>query len=430
MRLTVDHLATPSRYDRLGALVIFGVCLHSLMCGFASGQPVVQSPTRSTARPSIPSTLHPYRTPQAIALASHLKSPYRGSGDATPILDWLREISVQYEVFIWLDRSIASDQEIAIPPQDDRTLLAAIDEVAEQLHAGVAIYDHVIAIVPQENSESIEVGYWKLFQATSGALVRLADGGEFGWEDGARFTQVWDSFLKKYPRLLADPERSISDGLVRKDLQRDVTEARSDRLEDIWRAARFRNTSPAAIAFSLMSGFDCALQLDSGDAGRLQVVPLRMDSASSDVEWDYRDEIEKVGRDRWKEWRERWPSVEVSRRDESSPTTWRVVASPRAHWELVAYLAPKWEPKKPKSADRSVKRYTGAYRGEMQRILEGFATQSSLRLSLPKLPPQLARKEIDIRFEQASTDEIIAKLSEASGIRIRRKDDELIVEFP
>ncbi|MFN9984878.1 MAG: hypothetical protein ACK52S_04940, partial [Pirellula sp.] len=106
------------------------------------------------------------------------------------------------------------------------------------------------------------------------------------------------------------------------------------------------------------------------------------------------------------------------------------VASPRAHWELVAYLAPKWEPKKPKSADRSVKRYTGAYRGEMQRILEGFATQSSLRLSLPKLPPQLARKEIDIRFEQASTDEIIAKLSEASGIRIRRKDDELIVEFP
>jgi hypothetical protein len=77
-----------------------------------------------------------------------------------------------------------------------------------------------------------------------------------------------------------------------------------------------------------------------------------------------------------------------------------------------------------------LKRYTGAYRGELQRILEGFATQSSLRLSPTKLHPQLARKEIDISFEQASADEIIAKLSEASGIRILRKDDELVVEFP
>ena len=435
MRLTADHLATPNRCDCHSKLCVFLICLHLIMSGFAWGQPTVQSPAQSPAQPSvrssIPSSIHPYRTPQSIELESHLQSPYRCSGDTLPILDWLREISVQYEVSIWLDRSIASDQKIAIEPRDNRTLLAAIDEVAEQLHAGVAIYDHVIAIVPKENSVSIEVAYWKLFQTKSIPLVRRADGAGFGWEDGTRFTQVWDSFRRKFPRLLADPDdRLNSDGFVLTDRQRDPGEDPADGLEDIWRAARFQNTSPAAIALTLLSGFGRMLRADAGDSEGIRIVPLRMHSASSDVEWDYRDEIEKVGRDRWKEWRERWPNIEVSRRGESNPTTWRIVAPPRAHWELVAYLAPKWEPKKPKSVDRSLKRYTGAYRGELQRILEGFATQSSLRLSPTKLPPQLARKEIDISFEQASTDEIIAKLSEASGIRILRKDDELVVEFP
>lgn len=430
MRLTVDQLATPNRCDGLGVLGVFLICLHSLMGEITWAQPSTQLSPRSAGRSSIPTSIHPYRTPQAIDSASHLTSPYRGSPTVIPVLDWLREISLQYEVAIWLDRSIPSDQEIAIPLRDDRTLLAAIDEVANQLHAGVAIYDHVIAIVPRENSESIEVAYWKLFRASSLPLVRRADGGEFGWEDGTRFTQVWNSFRQKFPRLLADSDRSGSNGIVSKDRQQDTAEIRTDRLEDIWRASRFQNTSPAAIAFCLLSGFDRVLQADAEGTEGFQIVPLRMHSASSDVEWDYRDEIEKVGRDRWKEWRERWPNIEVSRRDESSPTTWRIVAPPRAHWELVAYLAPKWEPKKPKSVDRSLKRYTGTYRGEFQRILEGFATQSSLRLSLPKLPPQLARKEIEIQFEQASMDEIIAKLSEASGIRIRRKDDELVVEFP
>ena len=176
MRLTADHLATPNRCDLAtpnrcdchSKLCVFLICLHLIMSGFAWGQPTVQSPAQSPAQPSvrssIPSSIHPYRTPQSIELESHLQSPYRGSGDTLPILDWLREISVQYEVSIWLDRSIASDQKIAIEPRDNRTLLAAIDEVAEQLHAGVAIYDHVIAIVPKENSVSIEVAYWKLFQ--------------------------------------------------------------------------------------------------------------------------------------------------------------------------------------------------------------------------------------------------------------------------
>lgn len=426
MRLTADHLATPNRCDCQSQLCAFLICLHLIMSGFAWGQPSV----RSSVRSSMASSIHPYRTPQSIELGSHLQSPYRGSGGTLPILDWLRAISVQYEVLVWLDRSIPSDQLIAIAPRDNRTLLAAIDEVAEQLHAGVAIYDRVIAIVPKENSVSIEVAYWKLFQTKSIPLVRRADGVEFGWEDGTRFTQVWDSFRQKFPRLLADPDRWSSDGFLLKDRQRNTGEDGADGLEDIWRAARFQNTSPAAIALALLSGFGWKLQADGGDSEGIRIVPLRMDSASSDVEWDYREEIERVGRDRWKEWRERWPNIEVSRRGESNPTTWRIVAPPRAHWELVAYLAPKWELKKPKTDDRSLKRYTGAYRGELQRILEGFAAQASLRLSLPELPPQLARKEIDISFEQASAEEIIAKLSEASGIRILRKDDELVVEFP
>lgn len=263
-----------------------------------------------------------------------------------------------------------------------------------------------------------------------------ADTTDFGWDNGARFTQIWDSYCKKYPRLFADSDRSRVDGFGPKhglspgDLQPDAGQEQANAVEDIWRAARFQNTSPAAIAVTLLCGFNRVLQPVAGDSALFQIAPLRMDTASSDVDWDYRDEIEKVGRERWKEWRERWPRADVSRRDEVSPTTWRITAPPRAHWDLVAYLAPKWEPKKTRSVDRNLKRYTGTYRGEFQRILEGFATQSSLRLSLPKLPPQLARKEIDIRFEQASTDEIIAKLSEASGIRIRRKDDDIVVEFP
>lgn len=444
MRLTVDHIATPNRYPRLGAVSIILICCHSIIIGAARAQPpspsTAQRPAQSSGTTSVrssnASSTHPYRTPQAIALASRLKSRYQGSGDTIPILDWLLEISLRYEVSIWLDRSIASDQEVAISPRDDGTLFAAINEVAEQLHAGLAIYDHVIAIVPKENSACIEVAYWKLLQSSSMPLVWRADTTDFGWDDGARFSQVWDSYCKKYPRLFADPNRSREEGFSPNDrpspgdFQLDTGQDQADSVEDIWRAARFQNTSPAAIAVTLLCGFNRVLQPVAGDSEAFQIAPLRMGTASSDVDWDYRDEIEKVGRERWKEWRERWPGAEVSRRDESTPTTWRITAPPRAHWDLVAYLAPKWEPKKPKSTDRSLKRYTGTYRGEFQRILEGIAMQFSLRLSLPKLPPQLARKEIDIRFEQASTDDIIAKLSEASGIRIRRKDDELVVEFP
>jgi len=418
MRLTTSLPATPKRCECHVHLCIFWICLHSLVSGFAWGQPSVN--------PSV----HPFRTPQSIALTSHLQSPYRGSVDRLPILDWLREISLKHEVSVWLDRSIPSDHEIALSPRDDRTLLAAIDEVAEQLHAGVAIYDHVIAIVPKEKAASIEVAYWKLFETSLSPLVWRADDIEFGWEDGSRFTQVWDSFHQKFPLLIADPDRSSNDLAIPKDRQRGAGDHRVDGLEDIWREAQFQNTSPAAIALSLLSGFDRMLQADAASTNGLLIVPLRMETATSDVAWDYRDEIEKVGRDRWKEWRQRWPNIEVSRREGNNPASWSIVAPPRAHWELVAYLAPKWEPKKPKSLDRSLKRYTGVYRGELQRILEGFATQSSLRLSLTNLPQKIARKEIEIRFEQASMDEIIAKLSEASGIRIRRKDDELVVEYP
>jgi hypothetical protein len=145
------------------------------------------------------------------------------------------------------------------------------------------------------------------------------------------------------------------------------------------------------------------------------------------VSWEYRDEIQKLGKEAWGNWKKRWSSATVSQVSRNGKTMWKVTAPATAHRELVVPLAPL--PNKPKSAGGSDKRYTGRYRGQLQRILDGFAQQSGLRLECPVLPSHLAGLEIDLQFENVSAEEIVAKLAAASNLTMSLSEGVLHVEI-
>jgi hypothetical protein len=146
------------------------------------------------------------------------------------------------------------------------------------------------------------------------------------------------------------------------------------------------------------------------------------------VEWVYRDEISKLGKDRWRQWRERWADVQVKRIDQGGKASWVIEAPVAAHRDLVAPLAPP--PKKATASDRSQSRYTGRYRGELQSILRNLAVQTQVELVLPDLSPSLLRQELDLVFEQASLNEILERISSASGLQLQLDEKQLRVVAP
>ncbi|MFM7518353.1 MAG: hypothetical protein ACKO3V_15560, partial [Pirellula sp.] len=76
------------------------------------------------------------------------------------------------------------------------------------------------------------------------------------------------------------------------------------------------------------------------------------------------------------------------------------------------------------------KKYTGRYRGEILKILESLSAQLSLQLSPKNLTDNLARKEVDVSFQDATIDELLAKLAQASGLIIALEGRSIRVETP
>lgn len=350
---------------------------------------------------------HPYRTPQAIALTSQLQSIATDAGSTIdlPLLDWLSSSNARDLVPIWLDRRIPSDVTLKLTIPENTTVESLIHSLANHLHAEVAIVDRWVAITPKETATAMEWAYWSNFLAPNPTLRSpLKDG--ISWSDGTDTKTIWNSFLKS-SRL---PTPSSSTML--------------ETTPDIWRAFQLQQTNPAAIATLLLSGFDQQLLVTPNDPPTITTLLESFANQPNppNVKFQYSSEIPKIGKTAWQAWRERWPNASVQRIAEPKPgnanEAWHILAPVAAHRELVSSLAPPPKKRNPTTNNPASRRFSGRYRGETLRILENLSQQLGLELDANKLPEHLARREIDISFQNLSLEELLQKLSQACELQL------------
>ena len=362
--------------------------LGLLVCLFSHGLVEAQS-------------VHPFRTPQAIGLTSQLRaaSGFAGSKLQLPLSDWVQTTLVRDQIPVWLDRRIPKDHGLSIEIPKGQSNKEVLDRVADELDAEIAMVDRYIAIVPKGKAPSIEWAYWHLVSEPSDPRLRVTRKDRFEWPDGSDTRSIWKSFLDQY-RLgpIGD-----SQGLA----------ATIDR----WPAGRLESTNIAAMATLLLSGFDQRIDWPAAQPPSLQ--PLL---EGRPVRFRYTSEIPKVGKVAWQAWRSRWPQATVEQVESvatapSQTAAWDILAPVAAHGELVEPLAPAAKPK-PVSPGGQAKRYTGRYRGEILKILTSLGQQLSLELLADELTTELSRREVDVSFSEVSLEELLAKLGQASGLKI------------
>ena len=370
--------------DKQRTLWFFGL----LVCWFPQGLVEAQS-------------VHPFRTPQAIGLTSQLRaaSGFAGSKLQLPLSDWVQTTLVRDQIPVWLDRRIPKDHGLSIEIPKGQSNQEVLDRVADELDAEIAMVDRYIAIVPKGKAPSIEWAYWHLVSEPSDPRLRVTRKDRFEWPDGSDTRSIWKSFLDQY-RLgpIGD-----SQGLA----------ATIDR----WPAGRLESTNIAAMATLLLSGFDQRIDWPAAQPPSLQ--PLL---EGRPVRFRYTSEIPKVGKVAWQAWRSRWPQATVEQVESvatapSQTAAWDILAPVAAHGELVEPLAPAAKPK-PVSPGGQTKRYTGRYRGEILKILTSLGQQLSLELLADELTTELSRREVDVSFSEVSLEELLAKLGQASGLKI------------
>jgi hypothetical protein len=325
---------------------------------------------------------------------------------ALPLLDWIESSRVRDQIPIWLDRRIPSDIELRVDVPSEQTCYAVLQSVAKQIDAEVACVDRWVALVPAGFASRVEWAYWNSMTSQN-IRLRTPLKSEFVWNEGSDTRQIWQSFLQTCGIPVASPSPLI------------------DSEPDVWRAFRFEQTNAAAIATLLLCGFDQRLDYPTDQ-------PPKIDSLSEAavpmLSFRYELEIPKIGKQAWQDWRARWPEVKVERvGNPGSPNrdAWEILAPVAAHRELVDPLTAVPAPKRPVDP-KQPKRFTGHYRGETRRILESLSKQLGLRFDTEGLPADLARREIDVVFQNASLEELLEKLSKASGLRISVSSTKLL----
>jgi hypothetical protein len=352
---------------------------------------------------SVAQERHPYQTPQSIALATSLQAKFQAGNEKIPLPDLIQHWSVADAVPVWLDRRIPSDANISVS-ETWTTVGDSMAKVAEQLGADVATIDGVVMIVPQGLAQHLETAYWSLAVSSIPKNWLRVEDKVFSWEDGSISKDVLSAFSARFPLADFQPEQ----------------------LEyDVWGGAQRGKTTPAVVAISLLGSFD---QKPVFQGNRVSVEPIQRHATPERLLWEYRDEIARLGKERWQQWRSRWSDVEVRRTGDGANTGWSILAPVAAHRELVQPLAPP--PKKQMASDPSNIRYTGRYRGELQAILRSLAKQRELELELPELPQPVLRQELDLVFEQDTFEEILARISSASGLHVQLLGNRLRVSVP
>ncbi len=346
---------------------------------------------------------HPYRTAQAIALQSALNTEWNLPPIAgQSLLQVAGEWSVATRNPVWIDRRIASDTKLNIE-SSDKTMGEVLAQIAEGLNAEIARIDRVLMIVPKSHADCIENTYWTLTTAASSAAWMRVEKVSMHWEEGAAAEDLIAEFANRYR----------------------VANASATSIEhDLWRGMRWEQVTPAAVGLCLLSGFDLGLEIEGTS---LKVAPL-CNATELTPAWEYRDEVQRIGREAWQAWRAHWPDAKVEKIDRNGIAHWRITASVAAHRQLVAPLA--LPVKRPLRNEPDLQRFTGRYRGELRNILGSLAAQLKLELTAVDLPEQILRHELDLSFENSPLEEILQKIGTAAGVRITRDAARLTVDLP
>lgn len=366
-------------------------------------------------------SIHPYRTPQAIGLTSQLSARSLDSGAALniPLLDWVELVATRDQIPMWIDRRIPSDRSIAMEIPKVQSHRDVLKLVASHLESEIAYVDSYIAMVPQGTAQALEWAYWTLMSQPSDTSLRAMRKEMLAWNDGSETRQIWKSFSDRNGLSALQSVGGLATQI------------------DRWRGMRLESTNVASAATLLLSGFDQRLTWPADTAPRIEGLlesyrAFVEASGGGSVRFQYSSEIPKIGKENWQNWKSRWPKATVERAsaNDAGQEAWIITASVAAHRELVESLAPVAKPK-PNTGTANPglanKKYSGRYRGEIQKILENLSQQLSLQLVSQDIPYQLARQEVDVSFKDATLEQVLAKLSEASKLRISLEGQSITV---
>jgi len=226
---------------------------------------------------SVAQVAHPYRTSPSIALTSSLEAKWQATRGRIPLRDMIGQWRLAYSIPVWLDRRIASDYDVATSDQCV-TVGDSIAEVARQIHADIALVDGVVMLVPEGLGAHVESIYWSLATDAINSVWLRNEDLVLSWEDGANSRDILRSFVARYPLM---------------DLHLDQIE------HDVWPAALWGKTTPLMVAIGLLGSFDLK-PVVAGES--LAADRIDLQTPTSPVEWVYRDEISKLGKDRWRQW--------------------------------------------------------------------------------------------------------------------------------
>jgi hypothetical protein len=352
--------------------------LHPFLTSNASGQDIQK---------------HPCLTGPSIAVQQLMQAPFEQPIQHS-LISLMEMVSEEYQIPIWCDRSIPKDALIQMdsPPE---TLGAMLDRALDGLDASVVPLDGALMIVPKSKQDVIEAAHWKIVLSPVTAKLNRLDPTPFRWAAESEAAPIIAEYLQRF---------SI------------YTDAASPIEHDIWRAFDFRKSTPATIGLCLLSGFDQCLVVSDQ---QIQAGAL-MESTENSVEaahvtWNYpRETLKRIGEERWREWRSKWPSAIVTKGDAGIYEVKSTVASHRA---LVQSLVPvkKFE-KKPDA----VAQYSGKLAGELEGILRAFAAKAKLDIAPLPLPPKLGSKTIEVNLNKATVDEALQLIGKQAGIEFRR----------
>lgn len=372
-------------------------------------------------------SIHPYRTPQAIELTTRLRADSSTSDTKLklPLLDWIQTMHLRDQITVWLDRRIPNDIELDLSIPKEQSNQQVLELVASHIQSEIAYVDRYVALVPKGTASAIQWAYWSLSSDPSHPSLRIAKKEGIQWSHGRQPQEIWKDFSKQF--------------------QLDALAKTTGLMEppDRWRAGQFESTNAAAIATLLLAGFDQYLIWPSNgppSIGNLSSDdPKRIGNPGGEfVGYRYTTEIQRIGKDHWQTWKSKWPKVSVTRVPASGPgkpDAWDILAPVDAHRELVEPLAPRTLPKsQPKTNNATSsnqpqgKKYTGRYRGEILNILKSLSKQLNLVLTPVEIPNSLARQEVDVNFKDATLEELLDQLSQASGLKITLEGTSLVIE--
>ncbi|XZE21961.1 hypothetical protein SH449x_001875 [Pirellulaceae bacterium SH449] len=339
---------------------------------------------------------HPMLSKEFIATYQRLQAPWSQDIDATAE-EVCKVVSTAYNVPIWIDMGLPRDRKVSLPSKLE-TLDEMLSDLAQKLDGELVILEGTVLFLPIEIAPRVSAQYWRNKSTSLGLIWSRPSQPPFSWNAGTSAQQIAIQL-----NALAKLDASWLELVAR----------------DLWPERRFEKQSLLTIATCILSSM--RLEVDLG-AKPPNVRSLDGDIATKHtIDWTYAaDQLKRLGDDHCKSWKREHPDVEIKTQDR----TWIITATPAEHMRLIGPLIPKVKYQKP-SSEGAV--YQGELRGTLGSALDAIAKTANLQLSPWPLPEAVARREIQISYNRATIDDILAELGKAGRLKIERNGNQCVL---